>query len=206
MLYFTPQPAQLSCAQTISNIINTTDRWSEQHWNWNCRRNVTKSFKCWRGLKVPQIHIWLSVHGTCWKNYGPWRPQLVTHRIQTICNQQSTARHPRITRTHPRGPVTESWQLKTTCAARKDLHAEQCYSLQLSAVLMLWLISVYCIMPSSGSVVCYVCFVSSKMQMSLLGHLVVFANKCNFLCWFIQPFQPQLMYLFIPAVFCCKAL
>lgn len=36
----------------------------------NCQKNVTKSFKCQRGLEITQIQIWLHIHGMCLKKKG----------------------------------------------------------------------------------------------------------------------------------------
>ena len=183
MLYFTPLAAQLSCAQTwsatsltplsveVNNIgIGTVGRL----WQRALSADTASKFP-W------SISDWASMgHG--WKR---WSVEAPTCHAQDPNNLQPTV----YCQTLQDHMYTSQRSCNWVSTAKNNMrfHGEQCYSLQLSVVLMLWLISVYCIMPGSGSVVCCVCFVFSKIQTSLLGQIVVFVNKCNFLWWFIFP-------------------
>lgn len=44
-------------------------------WFRNCLMSTTMSFSCYRDLQIPQISIYLSIHGTCWiNNSNPCHP------------------------------------------------------------------------------------------------------------------------------------
>ena len=43
----------------------------------NCQRNLTKSLNYQRGLQIPQIQIWMTIHGTHLKNCEPRRSYCV---------------------------------------------------------------------------------------------------------------------------------